>query len=916
MNNQVGSLEVRWALYGKPPGDPGEHNVLKCSHGVKKCPNCRPLAQVGVTSEIYGLKFGRAAAGQQASFRHWQDGGKRYLGMTIFQIGDTTSADRRDMAVARFYEFPADWVSDHGVRLAALYDAAAATELPGEGDARPLRLDVALGDRPIVEFLRESAQASTLLLQIASALLDRPVIVTAGPIDLKKRLDLLDVVLTLLPAWFRAEVSATTWTDKPRKEYRLAFGSEADRGYTAASWESGITDHATIRRYATLLEELCMNQAHVEPMIRYLAALRATKSRSGKHGTSTLATDDLSLFHRLTTFDFTSPDRARISELLQIVRSENARHLAIGEVHQIPGFAIAAAGIGIQEAVDLLAALWSAEIANQTARAAVGHLSAGRTSSARLLMSSAARKGGVSAFLKAVISEIESLDAGAGMLPPEASEKARTELALLLAETSDSADSFAAICAVLLEAEDLGRRVLAVIARDRPKSVQACISVLVKEADAFGNWPLWLRAIAPWSLAGMSAGRPGGRHAAATSNDKAPGVWSELNLDAIAVGWAVSHALHVPDPVNETWALVAELGREASAAAAIANICRSQEFAWALTNRFGTKLPPPARAHADLARISIGLAIADVPESGEAETSVNQYLAACLDGCRSAQLSQQDQHRLRQLLSDSLLTGESPTMAVAAGKLLDSLAISDNADDQEWLIAEILDDGGRRPRVGEWLLMKGKGIIGSLVHSARPTSEIQAARNLRLLIRSLREADADTPEALDLLAQAAANDGFGLRQKPSPVGTVLREMRAWPSRHKPSSVADFLDRWKHAMAEQGLSPDEAESRADDASSEIMSGIWGPEAATLLGGYYSKMIALKRSRLETQIEISIANRTRVNADIADRRAEIEKLEAQSQAITLRIEATRAEIAARERANEEIMRLIFPQTRHDQ
>ena len=77
-----------------------------------------------------------------------------------------------------------------------------------------------------------------------------------------------------------------------------------------------------------------------------------------------------------------------------------------------------------------------------------------------------------------------------------------------------------------------------------------------------------------------------------------------------------------------------------------------------------------------------------------------------------------------------------------------------------------------------------------------------------------------------------------------------------------------------------------------------------------------MIALTKNRLETQIEICIADRTRVCADIGERKAEIQKLEAASRAIDMRIEAIRAEITANERANATIMRLLFTQTRQDQ
>ena len=849
------------------------------------------------------MKLGKGAVGQQASFQRWQEGGKRYLGMTIFQVSTSASDDHRGRAEARFYEFPADWVSQHDVRLAALYDAAICAELPADGDARPVRLEVTLGDSPIVRLLRHHAQDSTRPLRLADAVLEKPVIVTSGPSELKKRLDLIDVVLTLLPAWFREEVTATTWTDKPRKDYRLVFGSEAERGYTAVSWDPGTTDPAAIGRYGTLLEQLCTEPARVEPMIRFLAALSPAKARSGRQGTSARATQDLSVFHDLWTFDFSlPPDRTRINSLLEIVRSENASHLALAKIDQIPAFAIAATGIGVTEAGDLLAALWSAEIANQAALAAAGYLTDGQLTPAQLLMTAAAHADGMSGFLRAIIKKI-------GASPVSA--KALETLTELIAETAEPASMLAAACPAILEADDLGIRVLAIAARDRPDLVAASISAFMTAADADRSAPLWTRAIASWSQEGLNRRGEGGRNVPVAEVMWPP----QLGARVIALAWALAHALNVSDPVEDTWTLLAESGKDASATAAMAEVSRSLEFGWALTRRFGPKFPPRARAHADLARISIGLPLGDVPEAGEPEVTVKQYVGVCLAGCRSPQLSPESQRRLRQLLSDSLLADEGPATATAARTLLDALAASENADDQEWLISQVLDDGGRRARTAAWLRGVGQKIISSRVRSPSPTTEIEAARNLRLAIRSLKETEADTPEALDLLAQAAASEGFRHRQTPSAVRTVLREMRTWPGCQKPASVADFLDRWKQELGRQGLPVNEAESRADNAMSQIMSGIWGPESATRLGEYLSTMMDITRTRLETRIEECIADRTRVFADIAERQAKIQELVAQSQAIEMRIEAMRAEITAQDRVNATIKRLLFSQTRQD-
>jgi hypothetical protein len=863
---------------------------------------------MGVTSEVYGMRLGRAAVGQQASFQLWQEGGNRYLGMTIFQISAETGSDRRGRAAAQLYQFPVDWVSQHDVRLAALYDAAIAAEIPRDGDARPLRLDVALGNYPIVERLRHSAQGSTRLLRLAGAVLERPVIVTNGPLELKKRLDLLDFVLTLLPAWFRPEVSVTTWTDKPRKEYRLAFGGEADRGYTAVSWEAGIAEAAGIGRYATLLQELCTDPERVESVIRFLGALDPTEARSGKRGTSTRAVDDLAVFHGLWTFNFTlPPDRERVRSLLRIVHSENARHLALGKINQIPAFAIAAAGIGVTEAVDLLSALWSAEITDQTGLAVARYLADGRLAPAQSLMAAAVRADSLDSFLRAVIKR---------MPPLSGSGKALSTFTGLLAEAAESADTFAAACPALLEVNDLSLQVLAVIARDRPKALAISISSIVRAADAHPPAPIWTKAIAPWSQGASSGRRDGGPYASVAIDDEtANSVWSQLAPDAVALAWAVSHALNVPDPVEYTWTLLVESSKNTSVSAATADVLRSQEFGWALSRRFGPKFPAQTRAYADLARISIGLTLGDVPESGESETTVRQYVGSCLAGCRSPRLSPEDQRELRRLLSDNLLVDESPATAPAARTLLDALADSENEDDQEWLISQLLDYGGKRPRATEWLRGMGQKIISSRVRSPSLTTEIEAARNLRLAVRSLKETEAETSEALDLLAQAAASGGFKHRQNASAVGTILREMQPWPGCRRPASVANFLDRWKQELTRRGLPVDEAESRADDAIAQIMSGIWGTESAIQLGDYYSKIVAVTISRLEERIDTWSADRARGYADIAERRAEIQKLEAALQAIDMRINATRAEIIAKERLNAKITRLLFPQSRQD-
>jgi hypothetical protein len=902
MNREVESLEVRWALYGKRPGETGEHNALRCWHGVKGCTDCRPLAQAGVTSEVYGMSHGKAAVGQQASFRRWREAGQQYLGMTIFRI-DTetisaeTSGDRRGMAAARFYAFPADWVSRHVVRLAALYDAATSAELPGDGDAGPLRLDVRLGDSPVVTLLRDSAQASTWLLRLAGAVLEKPVIVTSGPPELKKRLDLLDLVLALLPAWFRAEVSATTWTDKPRKGYRLAFGHAAERGYTAISWGASSADPAATGRYAALLDRLCTDPASVEPMIRYLAALDAAKARPSRRGPSTRAADDLSVFCDLRAFDFAAPpDHARISTLLGIARSENARQLALGQTGQLPAFAIAATGMGVPAAADLLNELWSAEVAEQAGLTAAAHLADGRLPPAQLLMTAAGRRDGMDGFLRAIFETIKL---------PTASAKALSTLTQLLASALESASMADAVCPVLVEASDIGLPVLAVIARDRPKSLAASISALVRAAEAGQDAPLWTKAIAPWSQECLDGRRGSGRPAAGPPDEEtAQGMWSQLGPGAIAAAWALAHALSSPDPVEYTWTLLAEAGADASAA----DFSCGEGSGWALTERFGAKLPPPARAHADLARLSCGLLPADLPQSGESEATIRQYVGACLTGCRSPRLSPGNQRRLRQLLSDRLLAMEDPAAAVTARTLLSALADSEITDDQEWLVSQLLDGEDMRPRAAEWLRSVGRKIISSRVRSPSPTTEIQAARHLRLAIRSLKETEADTPEVLDLLAQAAASEGFTHRRNVSAVGTMLRELGSWSGCRNPASVTGFLDCWKQELARRGLPIDEAESRVDDAISQIMSGIWGQEPATRLGDYQTKMMVLAINRLETRMEAFIADRTRVQADMAERQAEIQKLAAESQTIEMRIEAIRAEIAARENVKATIRRIL--------
>jgi len=251
---------------------------------------------------------------------------------------------------------------------------------------------------------------------------------------------------------------------------------------------------------------------------------------------------------------------------------------------------------------------------------------------------------------------------------------------------------------------------------------------------------------------------------------------------------------------------------------------------------------------------------------------------------------------------------EDPAAAVTARTLLSALADSEITDDQEWLVSQLLDGEDMRPRAAEWLRSVGRKIISSRVRSPSPTTEIQAARHLRLAIRSLKETEADTPEVLDLLAQAAASEGFTHRRNVSAVGTMLRELGSWSGCRNPASVTGFLDCWKQELARRGLPIDEAESRVDDAISQIMSGIWGQEPATRLGDYQTKMMVLAINRLETRMEAFIADRTRVQADMAERQAEIQKLAAESQTIEMRIEAIRAEIAARENVKATIRRIL--------
>lgn len=913
----AGEVEARWALFGKTPGDRKEYRVLACGEGSERCLDYEAPVRAGVSIAVREGAQGTPAAPPQVSFVPWADQGISYCCVTVIEPSNHLDRDRdgRPITEASFFAIPAAWALARGTSFAALYDAVRDVRLAPE-HAGPVVLDIAESElAPIADFLRDDAEMGAWLIRMAGAVLARSVVVTGPPLQFDKRLAALDAVGALLPAWARCRIAVTTWADKPRPTFALAFGETADRKQIKVPWRAAPAQNAPPDAYAVALDELCQSNYGTHAVLAHLHSLRSLPPDDGKDGNFELAVWELDALRRLVTFDVTSPvDPARLGEVAALGREIPVDRWPGQVTRRIQALAIEGADAGLPEAADALSSVWSSSAGDQAVHASTTHLAYGRIKPVWLMLVAAWEAGEAAAFLMPLVQATEAVDDLGSAPSLAAAPRGQESLVEVLTIAAQKPGLIAAISPALTGADRLNRRVVTAVAREQPDAVAALVAALLTGPEGPGAFPPWLGLLGPWLEVPSSPAASAGHRKASSPEGAA---WREtmiagLDLDAIPTIWAVAHALHIPQLVDWTYGRLIEVFLHRPGKTSLSELPGWPAYGWALTERFGQNLTPRMRARADVARIVVGLAPADVPGPGEPEMHVREYVDECLRVCRSEIFTADERPWLRHRLSNSLLAHESTGLSNAAARLLDLLATSPDEDDRQYLAVQLLKEHAKSPGWAMWLRGKPRQFFRSLIGLLPDTEEAAAAKQLKLTVRALEVADTVSPKSLDSLAEVAADEGFGHNTKANSAQVVLRELKEWPGCHNPGTVDDFLGRWQAALRRHGLNEPEALRKARDARSEILSGIWGVKFAHQYGDYCMAAITLHKEVRTREIEEAKAQIQRIGAEIEVRRTEMASLQAQADLVRARIQQLLTDIEGDDRFINELAHL-FPTNR---
>src|SRR5262249_7936993 len=141
------------------------------------------------------------------------------------------------------------------------------------------------------------------------------------------------------------------------------------------------------------------------------------------------------------------------------------------------------------------------------------------------------------------------------------------------------------------------------IAQEDAAALVSSVSSLMIADESLAPKVPWLGAIAQWS-------RPASIQGTADQHVRAQSAPQDYAVLDTPLFWAVAHALNLSEPIESTWAQLVEKVTQTTTDST-QDIFTWPEYAWALTKRFGDWLAPKVRAHADMARISLGLSPID-----------------------------------------------------------------------------------------------------------------------------------------------------------------------------------------------------------------------------------------------------------------------------------------------------------------
>lgn len=222
------TVDYEWALEGKPPGSYNDYEVLEHSRGL----------DLRIFDEIRS-RYATGASGDQPQVTIAFAGTRQPDGADVYYIvlalqnewSGHRDGTNRKIFYTRWYYVPYDQIAGHRVSYEALYDA-----FKDLGDNRPTTIAVrAYADLP-AKLYGDALGAAGLLLTGKHVC-----VVGADQEPLRKRLQFIDEVASLLPYGMRTRLTAATWVSATADhKIRLSFAPHAADRTHKVTWNHGV----------------------------------------------------------------------------------------------------------------------------------------------------------------------------------------------------------------------------------------------------------------------------------------------------------------------------------------------------------------------------------------------------------------------------------------------------------------------------------------------------------------------------------------------------------------------------------------------------------------------------------------------------------------------------------------------------
>jgi hypothetical protein len=230
------SVSAGWALWGKQAGSNSDYSVLASS--------AEPLSPAE-----FGSVLAHFAPGTPPTEDNLPGSlpwvvisrvgieGRSYIGIAIQRSGKDVDSVGRPITMTSYFCVPFAELADPPVSYTDLYRQLDSVELPGPGDD-PIRLSIPRMDPAAVAASISDQNWEPAVSAAAAMLLNGPVsIIGSEGSTMEERLLFLDAVAALLPFRYRADFTASTWSDSAaRHQIRLAFAARAREGAGTVQW--------------------------------------------------------------------------------------------------------------------------------------------------------------------------------------------------------------------------------------------------------------------------------------------------------------------------------------------------------------------------------------------------------------------------------------------------------------------------------------------------------------------------------------------------------------------------------------------------------------------------------------------------------------------------------------------------------